>query len=74
MGRAIISESRAASFRYEGRHHPGTGGRLPQESTLRISENRESLRQNHSCVFERMYTSRACFANSAILSETAASR
>src|ERR1700722_10957984 len=22
----------AASFRYEGRHHPGIGGRLPQES------------------------------------------
>jgi hypothetical protein len=24
----------AASFRYEGRHHPGIGGRLPQESAV----------------------------------------
>jgi transposase len=32
MGGAIISESGAASFRYEGRHHPGIEGRLPQES------------------------------------------
>jgi hypothetical protein len=27
----------AASFRYEGRHHPGIEGRLPQESASSLS-------------------------------------
>jgi hypothetical protein len=29
----------AASFRYEGRHHPGIGGRLPQESAAMTSSD-----------------------------------
>jgi transposase len=29
----------AASFRYEGRHHPGIEGRLPQESAMHLHLN-----------------------------------
>ena len=32
MGARSSRNRGAASFRYEGRHHPGIGGRLPQES------------------------------------------
>jgi hypothetical protein len=34
-GRDHLGIGGAASFRYEGRHHPGIGGRLPQESASR---------------------------------------
>ena len=34
MGARSSRNRGAASFRYEGRHHPGIGGRLPQESAF----------------------------------------